>query len=421
MSIYDNNLDELWPFRPRPLEDESFASWFARTAWANGLDPSELYAVALPGARMFRIDLDRFACGELIENLSAHTGAPADDLWARTLQAWAGRLFDHDDGHNKLIWLPPAGTHQTSKSFGQQVCPRCLQEDAVPYLRQHWRFSFVTTCKTHGILLIDRCPSCAAPIQPLYTPVSAGAMYTCWKCGHDFREVVTQHEDNHAAQQTLLQIVDEGWGQLEGYGSVYALNYFRILWTIYRLLATGRFALPLREWIDDTEPPTGIPRIKEIERLNPRCRHALVIMALGLMQDWPHRFMTACVDVGISSRVLLKNSQQMPFALWEPITQYLSEPVGKITRSDIKNAKASLKAQDVRPTYRALQNLLGMHFHANRQLALPAYKHVPYGTDRYWKLDGISPQTRAAAKRMAKQEGENIGAWVDKTLRHALN
>lgn len=97
------NMNGLWPFRPRLVDDETFASWFSRTAWANGLSPTELYPIALPGARMFRIDLDRYACDELINNLYSRTVVPSDDLWPRTLDRWAGHLFEGDDARGKLI------------------------------------------------------------------------------------------------------------------------------------------------------------------------------------------------------------------------------------------------------------------------------------------------------------------------------
>lgn len=412
--------DDLWPFRPKLIEDESFSSWFSRTAWENGLNAAELYPIALPGARMHRIDLDRFACDELIKNLSAHTDTPPKELWTRTFQNWTGHLFEHDDGNTKLIWLPPAGQHQTSKSFGQQVCPWCLSEAEVPHLKQVWRLSFAAACKTHRSLLIDRCPSCTAPIQPLYTPACVASMTRCWNCNFDLRHAITDRVNDFSAQDQLMKVVNNGWGELGTYGSVPALSYFRILWILYRLLATGRFALPLREWVGGREPPSGIPRIKEVERLNPRCRHVLITMALNLINDWPHRFMAACRDVGVSARVLLKDAERTPFPLWEPICQYVSAPVGEAKPEDIKAAKAYLKAHGTRPTYKALQELLGMHFHAHRDMALPSGKHAPYGTQRYWKLDGVSTEVRETARLEARKKGENVGAWVNNALRHTL-
>lgn len=421
MSALDDHTDRLWPFRPKPIANESFSSWFCRAAWANGLSASELYPIALPGAHIYRIDLDRFACDALIENLAAHTGIPPGDLWPRTFQAWTGRLFEYDDGQIKLIWLPPAGLHRSSKSFGQQACPQCLREAETPHLKTDWRLGFVTSCDVHRTLLIDRCPACAAPIQPLYIPHSVESVAVCWNCQYDLRNVVTPKADNISAQGMLMQVLHDGWGELGVYGLVHALSYFRILWTVYRLLATGRFALPLRQWIGGPEPPSGIPRIKEIERLNPRCRHALIAMAEDLMRAWPHRFLQACRDVGLSPRFLIKDAERTPFALWEPVSLQLSAPVGEATPADIRAAKAYLRLHGQRPTYQALQGLLGMHFHAHRNLALPVGKHAPYGSHRYWKLDGVSPEVRAAAKRAAHQDGENVGPWVDKKLRNILS
>ena len=287
MDTFNSNINDLWPFRPRPIAGESFASWFSRVSWANGLGAAELYPITLPGARMHRIDLDRFACNELIENLSTHTGVAASELWPRTFTIWTGKLFEHDDGINKLIWLPPAGRHQTSKSFGQQACPQCLRESETPYIKREWRLSFVTACKTHRTLLIDRCPACTAPIQPLYTPACVASMSRCWNCNFDLRHAVTERVADFSAQDRLMQVIDDGGEALGAYGSVPALSVFRILWIVYRLLATGRVALPLREWVGGPEPPSGIPRIKEVERLNPRCRHALVTMAVSLMDECP--------------------------------------------------------------------------------------------------------------------------------------
>ncbi|MFC1672745.1 TniQ family protein [Pseudomonadota bacterium] len=420
MSNSREHYEELWPYRPRPIQDESFSSWFCRIAWANGLSAAELYAVAFPGARMFRLDLDRFAGDALIENLSAHTGIPPSDLRSRTFRHWAERVFEHDDGQVKLAWLPPAGLFRSSKSFGQQICPQCLRETDTTYLKKTWRLSFVSACDLHRTLLIDRCPACAAPIQPLYASPSDLAMSLCWNCGFDLRYVLTDRVVDLTAQTALLKIAHDGWSEMGDYGDVHAVSFFCILRKIYRLLATGRFALPLREWVGDKEPPAGIPRIKEIERLNPRCRHALVNMAANLIRDWPHRFIQACREVGISTRVLLKDPTHMPFALWEPVSLQLSNPVFKATQADIKSAKTYLCAHGQRPTYRALMDLLGLHFHAHRNLALPANKHAPYGTCRYWKLDGVSPKVRAAAKQAARREGESVGGWVDKALRRAL-
>lgn len=420
-------LSDLWPFRPKPVREESFSSWFSRLAWSNGLSPQELYHIALPGSRLYHIDLERHVCNELVNNLALHTGLNPDDLWRRTLQYWSGRLFERDNGHIKIPWIPTAGTHQSLNSYGQQVCTDCLSEAQVPYLHRYWRLSFVTGCKRHGVFLRDRCPDCASLIQPLYTSAHPGSVSSCWRCGFDFRKAERDtcvDPTGMSVQQKLISIAERGWQKMGAYGPVYSLSYFRILWLVYRLLVAGRFAMLLREWIGRHAkipiPPAGIPRIKEVERLNPRCRRALIGMAYFLLGDWPHRFIRTCSDNGISSRVLIKDQWETPFALWEPVVLNLNNPYGTISEKEILAAKCYLVSRGKKPTYRELCSLVGMKFQKYSHLAEPDGFRRPYGTSRYWKLDGVSPDIREAAKKAAKHEGENVGPWVDKALRVTL-
>lgn len=417
----------LWHFRPQPILDESFSSWFCRTAWQNGLYPADLYRIALPGARMHRIDLDRFACDELVENLAQHTGINNDTLWNRSFRAWNGQLNEDCSKHGKLLWLPPAGTDRTCKSFGQQVCPDCLREHQTPYLKRHWRLSFVTGCTRHHRLLIDRCPECSAPIQPLFTSARSDSIAICSKCGFDLRRSPKTSDCHHtdiAIQKDLIETVEDGWTYMGDYSTVYSLSYFRILWIVYRLLATGQFAKPLRNWcsthLRETISPTNIPLIKEIELLNPRCRQALVRHAHLLMQDWPHKFVAACQASNISSKDIIKGYDKEPFALWDPVRCHLHTPSTETSAGVIDAAKRHLLSQDICPTYKELTKLIGTKFQARRHMAESERNCIPYGVHRYWKLDGVSSEIRIAAKKAARREGENIGPWVDKVLRSAL-
>jgi hypothetical protein len=374
---------------------------------------------------MHRADLDRFSCDDLIAGVSTHTGVQQDDLRARTLRRWTIGLYGDDDGRCKLLWLPAAGVHQKSKSFGQQACVACLHDDAVPHLRSVHRLAFVTSCPRHSRLLIDRCPECTAPIQPLYGSPHLGSVCLCWNCGFDLRRAEPLEVHTHRAQEELIRIAQGDWGELGSFGPVYPLAYFRILWIVYRLLATGRFAYPLREWarrnLDAPDvPPSAIPRIKEIERLPAQCRHVLIQYAYALLGDWPSRFVAACEGVGVTSRVLLKTPAQVPFALWAPASSELHDGDYQPAPSEVAAARAFLERQDTLPTRGALNQVLGCKSKHVDELAVPAGDHCAYGTNRYWKLDGVSPDVRAAARAAAVHEGHNVGPWVDQILREAL-
>src|SRR5690606_16270412 len=104
----------------------------------------------------------------------------------------------------------------------------------------------------------------------------------------------------------------------------------------------------------------------------------------------------------------------------EAATQYLSRAQHHVDAQEVSAAARQLAEAGQAATYTALRKVLGVKFHAARNLAEPSKPHKPYGTHRYWKLDGVSPVTRAAAKKAAHQAGENLGAWVDAALRAAL-
>lgn len=64
------------------------------------------------------------------------------------------------------------------------VCPHCLHDD--PFLRHAWEHCFVTACPTHGIHLIDHCPSCGEPLE-----TSRPDIVYC-SCGFDLRHTPVQ-------------------------------------------------------------------------------------------------------------------------------------------------------------------------------------------------------------------------------------
>ena len=415
--------NELWPWRPPLLPDETFSSWFARLAAGNGLSPAELYRVAKAGAHPRPRDLDRYVEPDLQATLAERTGIEAETLRQAAFTRWAGLVFEEDDGRNKLYWLPLAGTENSKRSFGQQFCPACLREDSVPYLRLPWRLGFVTACARHRTLLADRCPGCGEPVQILRTMPERAIR--CWKCHLDLAHVphgVEVDTGDLDRQQRLLHIATAGWTPLGAYGPVYSFAYFRILMLAFRLLATGRFADPLRAWVAkrmEIAPPNA-PRIRQVELLNARCRHELLGLAVHLLDDWPHRFVDACRAIGITSRLLIKSGRTYPFAFAHAVDWHLSETTRAVTAEELRAGMAYLEVRNRRPTFRALTDLFGVKPLAHKSLAEPATRQAPHGHGRYWKLDGVSGEVKLAAREAAIQSGESLGAWVENVLRNAL-
>lgn len=418
--------DDLWPGRPPLLEGESFSSWFARVAAANGLRPVELYRIVQPGGGFYPRDLDRYGDIHMLGVMADKTGVSREALEQSTFRRWAGWAFERYDGLIKLEWLPPAGREGAKRCFGQQVCPHCLAEDSMPYLRLEWRLSFTAVCPVHGCLLLDRCSTCHEPFSVLRQDRRNGIF--CWSCGTDVCGTAGDHPplDLVPVQRDLLNTLANGWRVLGSYGPVYSFTAFRILASIARLIAGGPHAYALREWIAAHErglalPPETLPRVRDGVLLTPRARCVLVAMAHHLLEDWPHRFVAAARDVGVASGHVRKRfNEEMPFAYAHAVDWHLKGACNSAGRYEVESAKAYLERRGTKATYRNLKELVGTKLAAMSEMAEPAAKTASWGQGRYWKLDGVSAEVKEAARLAAHRSGENVATWLDRVLRKEL-
>lgn len=415
-----------WPSRPPLLPGESLSSWFARVAESNALSAGQLYRAALPGAHLYSIDLDRAPCRDLLSALSDHTGHPVQRLQQATFSRWAGTVFDRDDGRRKLPWLPPGGGPK-GRSCGHQYCPQCLAEGPAPYFRLRWRLSFVTVCERHGALLQDRCARCGEPVRLLALHRDREALH-CPTCRTRLQDISTLAVEpaGLTPQRQFLQVIRDGWAADVNGAPLYAPSFFQLAAILARLLCGGELALPLRTWLGERMPTMDnggihhVPRVKEIARLNPSRRHLLMMFVWRLLADWPATFVEACRANHISQRLLTRHPDYLPFVFWDPVTRHLSAPNRRIGAAELEEGIAHLHRHGRIASYRALTTLFGTKFVAHQALAEPTGPHAPYGTGRYWKLDGVTPEVRHAVRVAAHQDGESVAAWVENALRDAV-
>jgi len=216
-----------------------------------------------------------------------------------------------------------------------------------------------------------------------------------------------------------MRVANGSWAEL-GKKHIHPILYFRLLNYMFRLIGCSRFSAGLQDELG--HGVINIPKFREIERYNVRCRNILLSLSLTLLKDWPEKFIHTCRQVGISRNKLLKMKFDHPFELISQIDQHLGEPFFKITSEDIKQAAEYLKAKGIDPTRKELEGLLNFRFSKSHKFSFKkSSKRLPSGQSRYWKLDGVSPEVKNAAKKAARRAGENVGAWVDNVLRKELN
>jgi hypothetical protein len=415
-----------WPCRPPLIEGESFSSWLARFAKANALKPVQLCRlIDSTGYRAVR-DLDRHTDVPLINRMAEAARMGSAEVEAATFRRWAGVTYENDDGRTKLEWTPPAGRSGGVRCFGQQLCPMCLSSDAFPYLRLNWRLSFFTACPVHAVILLDRCPACGEPFQALKCFGSAD--FRCWACGADPASASTHPNPAELleVQRDLSAMVSNGWYDLGTYGPVFTFVALKILGLLCRLLAGGSHALPLRRWAGDQMKISfswleSIRQVRDHTILPPRDRAIIIAMGHYLLQQWPERFTSASHAVNLSSSHLRKrHNEQVPFAFRHAIDFHLKQRHETGGNDEAAAATRILEARGQEPTYRNIVALAGRKRVAFENEAQPSGSRDRWGEGRHWKLTGVSPQIRGAARAAAHNAGLNVAAWIEDLIRREL-
>lgn len=159
-------LKKHWDHCPEILEDESFSSYFTRTAKAN-------FAKHIPivenidnrRINVKKFDLDRHIKLETINTIAYY--------------------LNKEPTYLREICLIPNPQRLSTIFFtnGARYCPFCLEGDGEqPYFRYYWRLTFITVCIKHGCFLQDHCPNCHTPVRYWETNFNQ-PMSSCFKCG----------------------------------------------------------------------------------------------------------------------------------------------------------------------------------------------------------------------------------------------
>jgi hypothetical protein len=153
-----------------------------RLALAKALNPNELFEGK--ALCMYNRDLDIRPYEWLIPRLACHTKVPPSRITSMLLNDWDELL------HNFKRGGYPIGVvgRPHYKTPGIRVCPKCLKEDIIPYFRKIWRIGAVTACNKHRCLLVDRCPTCGAHIDPKRVRWNK-PITSCHNCGFDLTEI----------------------------------------------------------------------------------------------------------------------------------------------------------------------------------------------------------------------------------------
>lgn len=148
------------------------------------------------------------------------------------------------------------------------VCPRCLEEAA--YIRKGWGHSFVTACATHGVELIDQCPSCGRELADDRHSI------THCDCGYDLRD--TSPPLAHPLHQWISARLA---GQTVPIKDTAELGDTADYAKLHHLL----FLLAVRAAPDKNVRATDISLPKTLAEAS-----SFLEPAVAILSDWPHAF-----------------------------------------------------------------------------------------------------------------------------------
>ncbi|WP_081986539.1 TniQ family protein [Chitinibacter sp. ZOR0017] len=264
-----NLTQALWTIHPKPLDDELLSSWLVRIAHMHGLKVETFCHLKFGKERpLWNRDIDRLSPDWLITEICSHTGLSTEAGQATTLRAYEHILYPHFHSAGLLRWILPLKMyHRTRNGFGMQFCPACLAQDSEPYYRRRWRVGFNVFCPTHNCMLHERCPRCEAPIifhrLELGRPdiVDVGPLSTCFKCGLDLRDTVTEAPEpyDRIAYQVLERAIASLDAPADHNGTSINIGFLSVLHQLCKLMTSRYKSAALRKHITNELRIDDIP------------------------------------------------------------------------------------------------------------------------------------------------------------------
>ena len=394
----DNTTPEiLWPVHLKPQRDELLSSWIVRLAMSHGQKLHTFCSLTWPGKAIWNRDIDRCAGKELLQVLETKTGTSIKRVWATTLGAYEGRLYEKHTVLGPNPWILSTGVyHRTRKRFGLQYCSSCLAEDREPYYRREWRLAFNVFCEKHQLLLRDRCPSCGAAVNfhrdelGNHKKHGATSLTLCHICGIDLRHIDQNisrltHPSGEPAKSSaspaeitfsheLLRTLERGYAQITEGTKVYSMLYFAGLRQIMKILAMREKRVDkLRLYMSDlcnVEPyhPESASRNPDIQELDIIARRQLIGLARCLLDEWPSRFIELSQRHKLWSSIWLRHLEPtgrecprpIPYWFWTVVHEHLYRARYCPSDIEIRAALQHLKTRDKLVNNSELSRLLGI-------------------------------------------------------------
>lgn len=349
---------------PEVKKDELLTSWFARVAYAHHTHPQTFFNIhfGLENRDLLKRDLDVVSNDEFIKILTKKVRNKINIL-SLTLKKYTDNLYENEimNASNRIF------------ISDMKFCPICFKEDNIPYLRQYWKFIFITTCVKHNCFLYDACPKCSNNISAVKMYQDKKSFIYCNKCGFDLRKSKKKTINNNLlygvkAQKRLMSTLRKGYIRFKDKW-IYSFVFFMTIIQITKLIFLRKhtkyinknplFKLLKDKFIKHTKisPPV-------FNRLNIKELFALFGLIIYIFDNYPKNFKSFMTKNRLTHWGMVKEIKYLSFwydNLVNNITpRYV--PFGDlITKEELENAKRHLQRKGIDITKANLQRLFSTY------------------------------------------------------------
>jgi hypothetical protein len=218
----------LWPIHPQILEGELLESWMVRFCQPFQISTRWLLE-HLDLVYTFRGDSETSSLS--FQNLSTVSG----QLESRLLEAYLPMRVSRGQGVDAFQYAVRGLVSQdTTTRF--VLCPHCLTEDTVPFIRLEWCLKMVCVCPVHRTVLLEMCPACGKYFG-LNLMRNDTSTYCCWNCGFDCRNATVVSfslpEATVRLQKLILGLSEDSDLRIHGIGRVSVRVFLRVLERVF--------------------------------------------------------------------------------------------------------------------------------------------------------------------------------------------
>lgn len=347
---------------PEPFEGEIFSSWFARCAYAHKTHPKTFWNLHFPRDKFIYTitpNIDATISDELIEIISSKTSFSITKLKNMTMMFYDGYLQEQiiRNGINKFL---------TSYRF----CPKCWQEDKIPYIKKEHRVVFSTFCKKHKCYLLDKCPKCKTPISTFKMFENKLTYEFCSNCGFELMNSDVKYIKNlfrYKLNCKLISILNKGYVHLGDY-YIYSFLFFDVFSHISKLILSAKKTKINgieNKMIKKISKKDFLTTKNSFSQITIKEQYILFSIILSMFQKLPKKLKLFVTQNSLSNFEMVRDMKTIPYwyeKLINSISPKIVYPSKILTEKEILNAIKYLRKRNILVNQLNLTSLLGCNF-----------------------------------------------------------